>query len=176
VVLLAPLFAGLWVRLGRAGREPSTVAKFGLAMLCVGLGFLVMIPASGAVQRGELAGPQWLALLYLFNTCGELCLSPVGLSAMTRLAPGRTVGLILGVWFLATSLGNYMAGRAVGLTLSMSLEHFFLMMTLVPVSTGVILLVLARPVRRLLELGKVEALVGTDGFLQAQFPEQGDDR
>jgi POT family proton-dependent oligopeptide transporter len=152
VVLLAPLFAGLWVRLGRAGREPSTVAKFGLAMLCVGLGFLVLIPASGAVQRGGLAGPQWLMILYLLHTCGELCLSPVGLSAMTRLAPGRTVGLIMGIWFLATSLGNYMAGRAVGLTQSMSMGRFFLLMTIVPVSIGVILLVLAGPIRRLLAL------------------------
>ena len=128
------------------------------------------------MQRGELAGPQWLSLLYLFNTCGELCLSPVGLSAMTRLAPGRAVGLIMGVWFLATSLGNYVAGRAVGLTQSMSLERFFLMMTIVPVSIGVILLVLARPVRRQLELDQVEALVGTGGFLQVYPPKQGGDR
>ncbi len=150
VVLLAPLFAGLWVRLGKAGWEPSTVAKFGLAMLCASLGFLVLIPASLMVQRGELAGPQWLALLYLINTCGELCLSPVGLSAMVRLAPGRTVGLIMGVWFLATSLGNYTAGRAVGLTQSMSLDRFFLLMALVPASIGVVLLLLAGPIRRML--------------------------
>jgi POT family proton-dependent oligopeptide transporter len=163
VVLLAPLFAGLWVRLGRPGRDPSTVAKFGIAMLCVGLGFLVLVPVSGAAKGEKLAGPQWLALLYLLHTCGELCLSPVGLSAMTRLAPRRTVGLIMGVWFLATSLGNYMAGRAVGLTQSMSLEHFFLMMTMVPVSIGVILLLLARPLRRLLALEKVETPVGTVG-------------
>jgi POT family proton-dependent oligopeptide transporter len=149
VVLLAPLFAGLWIRLGRAGREPSTVAKFGLAMLCVGLGFLVLIPVSGAAQGEGLAGPQWLALLYLLHTCGELCLSPVGLSAMTRLAPGRTVGLIMGVWFLATSLGNYMAGRAVSLTQSLSPGRFFLVMTIVPVSIGVVLLALARPMGRL---------------------------
>jgi len=150
VVLLAPLFAGLWVRLGRAGREPSTVAKFGLAMLCAGLGFFVMIPASLTVQRGGLAGAHWLALLYLINTCGELCLSPVGLSAMTRLAPGRTVGLIMGVWFLATSLGNYMAGRAVGLTQSLSLDRYFLLMAVLPASVGVLLLLTASPIRRML--------------------------
>jgi POT family proton-dependent oligopeptide transporter len=150
VVLLAPLFAGLWVRLGRAGRNPSTVAKFGIAMLCVGLGFLVLVPVSGAAKGEKLAGPQWLALLYLLHTCGELCLSPVGLSAMTRLAPRRTVGLIMGVWFLATSLGNYMAGRAVGLTQSMSLGRFFLLMTIVPASIGAILLLMARPIHRLL--------------------------
>jgi proton-dependent oligopeptide transporter, POT family len=85
---------------------------------------------------------------------------------MTRLAPRRTVGLIMGVWFLATSLGNYMAGRAVGLTQSMSLGAFFLMMTIVPVSIGVILLVLARPVGRLLVPEKVGAPVGTGGLPQ----------
>ena len=148
VVLLAPLFAGLWARLAKAGREPSTVAKFGWAMVCVGLGFLVLVPASGAVQRGGLAGPQSLVLLYLLHTCGELCLSPVGLSAMTRLAPGRTVGLIMGIWFLATSLGNYMAGRAVGLTETLSMRGYFLLMTVFPVSIGVILLLLARPIHR----------------------------
>jgi len=176
VVLLAPLFAGLWLRLGRAGREPSTVAKFGLAMLFVGLGFLVLLPAAGTVERGGLAGPLWLVLLYLFNTCGELCLSPVGLSAMTRLAPRRTVGLIMGIWFLATSLGNYMAGRAVGLTQSMSPAGFFLMMSIVPSSIGLILLVLVRPVRRLLGLENAGALVGAGGSLQVYASEQGDDR
>jgi len=149
VVLLAPLFAGLWVRLGRGGREPSTVGKFGLAMLCVGLGFLVLIPVSGAAKGEELAGPQWLALLYLLHTCGELCLSPVGLSAMTRLAPRRAVGLIMGVWFLSTSLGNYMAGRAVGLTQTMTLERFFVWMTIVPVGLGLLLLLLTKPLRGL---------------------------
>ncbi|HLY72834.1 MAG TPA: peptide MFS transporter [Planctomycetota bacterium] len=145
VVLLAPVFAALWARLANTGREPSTPTKFGLAMLCVGLGFLVLIPASGIVQRGGLAGPQWLALLYLLHTAGELCLSPVGLSAMTRLAPRRTLSLIMGIWFLATSLGNYMAGRAVGLTQTMPLGRFFFWMTVVPGSIGGLLLLLARP-------------------------------
>jgi len=153
VVLLAPMFAALWARLATARREPSTPAKFGLAMLCVGLGFLVLLPASGTVQQGGLAGPQWLAFLYLLHTAGELCLSPVGLSAMTRLAPRRTLGLIMGTWFLATSLGNYMAGRAVGLTQSMSMDRFFLLMAALPVSIGVLLLLLVGPIRRMLAEG-----------------------
>jgi len=151
VVLLAPLFAALWARLAKAGREPSTLAKFGWAMLFVGLGFLVLVPASRMVQRGELAGPQWLAFLYLLHTAGELCLSPVGLSAMTRLAPRRAVGLIMGTWFLATSLGNYMAGRAVALTQSMPMDRFFLLMTAFPVAIGVLLLLLTKPLRALQE-------------------------
>jgi POT family proton-dependent oligopeptide transporter len=160
VVLLAPLFAALWSRLARAGREPSTVAKFGLAMLLVGLGFLILVPAAGIVQRGGLAGPWWLVLLYLLHTFGELCLSPVGLSAMTRLAPARTVGVIMGIWFLATSLGNYMAGRAVGLTQSLSMGSFFLWMAIIPAVIGVILFILARPVGRLLATPQAEAAEG----------------
>lgn len=151
VVALAPLFALLWSRLAKSGREPSTPAKFGLAMICAGLGFLVLVPGASAVQKGGLAGPQWLLLVYLLHTCGELCLSPVGLSAMTRLAPRRTSGLIMGVWFLATSMGNYMAGRAVGLTGSLSMEGFFLLMAAVPAVVGIALLLLAPPLRRMLE-------------------------
>jgi POT family proton-dependent oligopeptide transporter len=99
---------------------------------------------------GALAGPGWLVALYLVHTCGELCLSPVGLSAMTKLAPARIVGLIMGVWFLAASVGNYLAGRSVGLTQMMSMDGYFLLMTGFPIVIGVLLLVLARPVQRML--------------------------
>jgi POT family proton-dependent oligopeptide transporter len=150
VVLLAPLFAWLWIRLARRGREPVTMAKFALGMFGVGLGFLILVPAARIVMGGGLAGPGWLVVLYLVHTCGELCLSPVGLSAMTKLAPPRIVGLIMGVWFLAASVGNYLAGRSVGLTQRMSMDGYFLLMTAFPVVIGVILLVLARPVQRML--------------------------
>jgi POT family proton-dependent oligopeptide transporter len=147
VVALAPLFAFLWSRLAKAGREPSTPAKFGFAMILAGLGFLVLVPASSVAQ----AGPQWLLVVYLLHTCGELCLSPVGLSAMTRLAPRRAGGLIMGAWFLATSLGNYMAGRAVGFTRDLPMGSFFLFMAAIPAGVGVLLLLLAAPLRRMLE-------------------------
>ena len=150
VVLLAPIFAWLWIALARRNREPSTIVKFALGMFGVGLGFLVLVPAARIVHGGSLAGPGWLVALYLVHTCGELCLSPVGLSAMTKLAPTRIVGLIMGVWFLAASLGNYLAGRAVGVTQMMSMESFFLLMTAFPVAIGVILVLLAKPVRRML--------------------------
>jgi POT family proton-dependent oligopeptide transporter len=153
VVTLAPLFAILWIKLAKAGKEPATITKFGLGMVGVGLGFAVMIPAVLIVLGGGLAAPHWLVMLYLIHTCGELCLSPVGLSAMTRLAPTRIVGLIMGVWFLAASMGNYMAGRAVALTKEMSMDHFFILMTLVPVAIGLILFVLAKPVLRMLGAG-----------------------
>jgi POT family proton-dependent oligopeptide transporter len=150
VVLLAPVFAWLWIRLSRRDAEPSTVAKFALGMFGVGAGFLVLVPAARLVLGGTQAGPGWLVTLYLVHTCGELCLSPVGLSAMTKLAPARIVGLIMGVWFLAASVGNYLAGRAVGLTQRMSMDGFFLLMTAFPVAIGVLLLLLAKPVQRML--------------------------
>jgi POT family proton-dependent oligopeptide transporter len=151
VVALAPVFAALWVRLARSGREPSTTAKFGLAMILVGAGLLVLVPPAGGLSEGVRVGPQWLALVYLVHTCGELCLSPVGLSAMTRLAPPKVLGVIMGVWFLATSLGNYAAGRAVGLTEKLPMDRFFLLVGLFPCVVGVLLLVLAGPLRRWLE-------------------------
>jgi proton-dependent oligopeptide transporter, POT family len=150
IVALAPVFAWTWARLAKRGREPSTLTKFALGMFGVGLGFLLLVPAARIVRSGSLAGPGWLAALYLAHTCGELCLSPVGLSAMTKLAPARIVGLIMGVWFLASSVGNYLAGRAVGLTQRMPMDGFFLLMTAFPVALGVALLVLSRPVQRML--------------------------
>jgi len=150
VVVLAPVFAWLWVRLAKLNKEPYTITKFALGMFGVGLGFLILVPAAKIVLGGTLAGPSWLLTLYLVHTCGELCLSPVGLSAMAKLAPQRIVGLIMGVWFLAASVGNYLAGRAVGLNQSMSMDNYFLLMTLFPIGIGVILLLLARPVQRML--------------------------
>jgi proton-dependent oligopeptide transporter, POT family len=150
VVTLAPLFAALWVYLAKRNREPVTLVKFGLGMVGVGLGFLVLVPAARMVMGGNLAGPGWLTVLYLVHTCGELCLSPVGLSSMSKLAPARLGGLIMGVWFLAASLGNYMAGRAISLTKDMTMDSFFLLMFAFPVVFGLILFALAKPVQRML--------------------------
>jgi POT family proton-dependent oligopeptide transporter len=151
VVTLAPLFAMLWIWLAKQNKEPLTITKFGLGMVGVGLGFAVLIPAAYIVLGGGLAGVHWLVILYALHTMGELCLSPVGLSAMSGLAPQRLVGLIMGVWFLAASVGNFMAGFAVGLTETMPMDQFFIMMTLVPIGLGVILFLLARPVQRMLD-------------------------
>lgn len=157
VVTLAPVFAWIWIRLAKRDREPSTITKFALGMFGVGLGYLILVPAARVVLGGSLASPIWLVMLYFVHTCGELCLSPVGLSAMTKLAPQRIVSLIMGVWFLASSLGNYMAGRAVGLTQKMPMDSFFLLMTAFPVAIGVLLLLLARPVQRMLARSEAPA-------------------
>jgi proton-dependent oligopeptide transporter, POT family len=113
IVLLAPIFAGLWTWLGRRGLEPSTPAKFGLALMQLGLGFLVLV---WGAATGDLTPVLFIFLIYLFHTTGELCLSPVGLSAMNRLAPAHMASLIMGTWFFASATGNFVAGLIAGAT------------------------------------------------------------
>ena len=109
IVLLGPVFAWLWLTLARRGLEPSTPAKFGLGLIQLGAGFLVLV--AGALAAGAGLTPViFIFLIYLLHTTGELCLSPVGLSAMTKLAPARMVGLLMGTWFLASAGGNFIGG------------------------------------------------------------------
>ena len=114
IILFAPVFAAIWVNLGRRNLDPSAPAKFGFGLLFMGAGFFVMFAAAGYVALGQKVLPTWLVLTYLLHTFGELCLSPVGLSSMTKLAPPRFVGQVLGVWFLATAIGNNLAGQFAG--------------------------------------------------------------
>lgn len=111
IVALAPLFSIMWVKWGK--KQPNDVFKFGLGLFFLALGFVVMAYASGLTGAGKVS-PMWLVVVYFLHTCGELFLSPVGLSSMTKLAPGKMVGLMLGVWFLASSLGSFAAGQIAG--------------------------------------------------------------
>jgi POT family proton-dependent oligopeptide transporter len=111
VILLAPLFAFLWIKLG--ARQPSSPMKFTLGLLFVSLSFVLMVPAAKLTGAGKVS-PLWLVRLYCLQTIGELCLSPVGLSTMTKLAPPRLLGLVMGIWFLAAALGNKLAGVLAG--------------------------------------------------------------
>ena len=110
IILLAPLFAWLWVQLGRRGLEPSAPAKFGLGMMQLGAGFLVLVFGSYAVGIETATPVIFIFLIYLLHTTGELCLSPVGLSAMNRLAPAHMASIIMGTWFFASATGNFAAG------------------------------------------------------------------
>jgi POT family proton-dependent oligopeptide transporter len=111
VILLAPVFAFLWIRLG--SRQPSSPVKFVLGLLFVALSFVLMIPAARLTAEGKV-GPVWLVGLFFLQTVGEMLLSPVGLSTMTNLAPRRLVGLVMGIWFLADALGSKLAGALAG--------------------------------------------------------------
>lgn len=110
IILLAPIFATLWTVMGRKGIEPSTPLKFGLAVIQVGLGFLVLVWGARSVGVDVPVPVLFIFLIYLLHTTGELCLSPVGLSAMNRLAPAHLASLIMGVWFFASATGNFAAG------------------------------------------------------------------
>ncbi|MEC7819184.1 MAG: peptide MFS transporter [Pseudomonadota bacterium] len=110
IVLLAPVFAFVWQTLARKGKEPSTPLKFGLAIIQVGLGFLVLVWGAESVGVNVPTPVIFIFLIYLLHTTGELCLSPVGLSAMNRLAPSHMASLIMGTWFFASATGNFAAG------------------------------------------------------------------
>ena len=111
VILLAPVFAFLWIKLG--SKQPSSPMKFTLGLLFVSLSFVLMVPAAKLTAAGKV-GPLWLVGLFFLQTVGEMLLSPVGLSTMTKLAPKRLVGLVMGIWFLAAALGNKLAGVLAG--------------------------------------------------------------
>jgi proton-dependent oligopeptide transporter, POT family len=114
IIIFAPVLAALWLILGKRNRDFSAPAKFGAGLILLGLGFLVMYVAAGLVLTGQKVAMTWLVATYLLHTWGELCLSPVGLSSMTKLVPTRFVGQVLGVWFMATALGTNLAGQLSG--------------------------------------------------------------
>ena len=110
IVLLAPLFSVAWSKLGEMGRSPATPKKMMLGLVLTGIGFLAMVAAALESQNGAKASMMWLVLAYFFHTTGELCISPVGLSMVTKLAPLRLASLMMGVWFLINFVANWLAG------------------------------------------------------------------
>src|SRR5439155_212292 len=123
VILRFPVFAWLWVQLGP--RQPSSPEKFALALLFVGLAFVLLMPAGAIAQGGVKISPLWLVAVYFIEELGELCLSPVGLSVVTKLAPRQVVGLMMGVFFLSNALGNKLAGWSAGFISTTPLPTLF---------------------------------------------------
>jgi POT family proton-dependent oligopeptide transporter len=111
IIILAPLFAAVWNRLATAGRNPSTPIKMVFGLLLTGLGFVFMIGAVFDQRANGKASMIWLVMAYLFHTMGELCISPVGLSVVTKLAPLRLASVMMGVWFLINAVANWIAGQ-----------------------------------------------------------------
>jgi POT family proton-dependent oligopeptide transporter len=148
IIVFGPIFAWLWVRLGQ--RQPATPTKFALGLVGVGVGFLVLAPGAARASTGVQVGVMWLTATYLLQTWAELCLSPVGLSAMTKLAPARIVSLMMGVWFLGASVGNYAGGRMAALYEAMPLDRLLTTVALLPIAAGLVMLVARRPLTRLM--------------------------
>ena len=151
IIILAPVFAWFWVWLGMRNMDPSAPMKMGMGLVLLGVGFLVMMWAAElVVSSGGKVGPTWLVLAYLFHTFGELCLSPVGLSNVTKLAPAKFVSRMMGTWFLGTAMGNTIAGLVGGQFAEAKVDqmpHIFLVMTLIGAGAGVFILVISRGLR-----------------------------
>ena len=152
LIALAPAFAWLWIKLG--SKQPSSPAKFSIALLFVGIGVIILAIASISMGAEGKAGPWWVMGVYLCHTIGELCLSPVGLSTTTKLAPARLSGLMMGVWFLSISFGNFFAGEVAGSFSKEALVGLFSKTAAGPIIASVILLALTPVIRRL--MGKVK--------------------
>ncbi|NOT27873.1 MAG: peptide MFS transporter [Acidobacteria bacterium] len=154
IVIFAPIVGMLWVTLG--ARNPSMAVKFGLGLVLLGVGFLVMAWASMSLVDGKV-GMRWLVATYFFHTVGELCLSPVGLSSMTKLAPDRLQGQIMGTWFMGAALGNLIAGMVTRfLPEAESMEtamqngvQLFGLVAAIACGAGLLFIVFARPLRRM---------------------------
>jgi POT family proton-dependent oligopeptide transporter len=151
IILLSPFFAWMWVALGARQLDPSAPLKFGLGLVLLGAGFAVLILAAQLIiAHGGKVGPQWLLMTYFLHTCGELCLSPIGLSNVTKLAPPRFVSQMMGIWFLGAALGNLTAGQIGGRIGSevATMPSEFMNMTLFGVGTGAVVLLLSPIFRR----------------------------
>ncbi len=141
IVIFAPLFSKLWISLAKKGKEPSTPAKFVVSLWLLAAGFAVMLLGAFALIGNAKISLFYLAFTYLFHTFGELCISPVGKSMVTKLAPARFVSLLMGVWFLSNAAANKLAGVYSGYFQKISNVQFFLWLVLVPlVVSGILLL------------------------------------
>jgi POT family proton-dependent oligopeptide transporter len=153
VIILAGAFAALWIALGKRDRDPPVAAKFGVALLLLGVGFLVMYVAARHVLAGHLVLPTWLVCTYFLHVCGEMCLSPVGLSNMSKLVPPRFVGQAMGMWFLSLALGGNLAGQLTGQYDASHLESLpalFLRIFWYGAIAGLVMLLLTPLVKRLM--------------------------
>jgi len=153
IIIFAPMYAWMWVALAKRNLNPSTPAKFGIGLIILALGFLVMVGAANVVAAGNQTFPTWLFFTYLFHTLGELALSPVGLSATTKLAPKRYVGQMMGIWFLGAALGNVVAGLLAGefdAENVASMPAQYLQIVLTTGGAGLILLLFTKPIKKLM--------------------------
>ncbi|VXA92796.1 MFS transporter [Luteimonas sp. 9C] len=173
IVTLGPLFAILWMWLAKRGWEPSTPTKFGLGVVQVGLGFLVLVAGTAAAGPGALTPVLFIFLIYLLHTTGELCLSPVGLSAMNRLTPAHMASLIMGTWFFASATGNFAAGLISAATGGEGggverVMEVYSNVGWLAVGVGVLMVLIAPLIRRLMHLDTLKdddaSLAGQDGI------------
>ncbi|MGH8775811.1 MAG: oligopeptide:H+ symporter [Jiangellaceae bacterium] len=149
VIILAPVFAWVWLKMGT--RQPLTIVKFALALVLIGSSFGLMALASQAAADGRLVSPLWLVGVNLLQVLGELLLSPVGLSATTKLAPTGMTSQFLGLWFLATAVGNAAAAQLAKLTTRLDGPSYFLIVGGLAVAAGVVFFLIKKTVSALMD-------------------------
>lgn len=155
IILLSPVFGWLWIVLAKKQLEPATPIKFSFGIILLGLGFGIMAIASDYVVQGDLVLPTWLIFTYFFHTAGELSFSPIGMSAVTKLAPKKLVGQMMGIWFMSVALGNLIAGLVAGEMgeselSTTALPELFWSITQFTVGVGVVMLILSPVMRKLM--------------------------
>ncbi len=152
IILLAPVMAGLWTALSARGRQPGTAVKFGGSLVLVFLSMVVMVLAAHSAETARVAA-MWLVAVFAIQTVAELMLSPVGLSAASRLAPADRVSQTIGVWFLATSVGDALGGRLAQYYDQWGQATYFAVLGVIALIAGLAMLAIARPLGRLLRDG-----------------------
>jgi POT family proton-dependent oligopeptide transporter len=149
IILLAPVFAYLWTWLARRNANPSMALKFGLGLLGLAAGFFVLAWGAANATVENPVSPAWLVVTYFLHTCGELALSPVGLSSMTKLAPRGTAGQMMGIWFIAAALGNLIAGLVAGSLETLAPSALFSNVAMIVGGAGVVAVLASPFVKRL---------------------------
>ena len=182
ILVLAPLFAWIWMRLGAAKKEPSSVNKFAIGTLFTMLSIVILLPTLSTISQVDhvntkylwafpfrTVSPNWLVLFYVISTCSELCISPVGLSSMSKLAPARLAGMVMGTWFLAAAIGNYLAGRAAQLSEANGFGFLFWLLIIASLVIAAALFGVAPAIRRM--LGSTEPTLPTAKILDEKAVE-----
>jgi len=150
IILLAPVFGMLWVTLEARQVNPSIPMKAGLGLLGLAMGFFVLAWGSANASAGNLVSPAWLVVTYFLHTVGELCISPIGLSAITKLSPQRRVGQMMGIWFVGAALGNLFAGLVGGQLETMMPTDLFRTVAMIIGGVGIVALVVSPQVKKLM--------------------------
>jgi POT family proton-dependent oligopeptide transporter len=150
IITLAPVFGWLWLWLDKRKKEPSLPMKFGFGLVLLGVGFLVIAWGATYTVEGQLVSPGWLVSTYFLHTCGELFLSPVGLSSITKLSPPKFVGQMMGTWFMGAALGNLIAGLVAGQFETLPLPQLFLTVSISVGVAGVLFFVAAKPIQKMM--------------------------
>jgi len=163
ILVLAPVFAFAWTKLGAVGKEPSAVNKFAIGTMFTMLSIIILLPTLSTISQVDhvqaqymwafpfrTVSPNWLVLFYVISTCSELCISPVGLSSMSKLAPARLAGMVMGTWFLAAAIGNYLAGRAAQLSEANGFGFLFWLLIIASLIIAAALFGVAPAIKRML--------------------------